>query len=83
MKSVTGDSYQHWEMGPISEFKKLSRKQRNLEQAFSALKKLLQSQFHPIKPQPVIAPGKIHHVTTDDSGWELWKVEMMVKKPSP
>lgn len=65
-----------------TEFKKLSRKQRDLEKSFSALKKLLAVQFA-TQPSQVIAPGKIHRIYSDDTGWELWKVEMFIKDLRP
>lgn len=65
------------------DFKRLIKKQRGLDDGFTALKKLLSKQFDPNCPMTVIAPGKIHHVKTDDSGWEIWKVEMMVKGLRP
>lgn len=66
-----------------SEYKKLAKKHRALDAAFKALQKLLAVQFDPVSPNAVISPGKIHHINTDNSGCELWKVEMITKGLRP
>lgn len=65
------------------DFKKVAKKQRGLDDGFLRIKKLLEKQFNPESPMQVIAPGKIHHITTKDSGWALWKVEVMVENVKP
>lgn len=65
------------------DFKKLAKKQCGLEEGLAVLKKLLNRQFDSECQAAVIAPGKIHHIKTDDLGWEIWKVEMMVKGLRP
>jgi len=46
-------------------------------EGFKRFELLCQKQFHPIRPQAVIGPGKIHRITQNDI-WTLWKVEMVV-----
>lgn len=62
----------------VNEFKRISRKQKGLEDGFQRVKKLLSIYFDPLSPNTgVIAPGKIHRLT-DYVDWEFWKVEVMV-----
>lgn len=66
-----------------SEFKKVCKKQKGLEDGFGKAKRLLASYFDPVNPnRAVIAPGKIHH-RKDCDGWELWKLEVMVVNLKP
>ena len=67
----------------VAEYKKLSKKQHRIDDYFAKLKKLLSKQFDPSNPIEVIAPGKIHHVTTAETGIAFWKVEMMVEGLRP
>ncbi|MCL2085820.1 hypothetical protein FWH09_02720 [Candidatus Saccharibacteria bacterium] len=60
-----------------SEFAKIAKKMRTLEDSFGKAKKLLEVQFDPVCPQQVIAPAKIHRIHADDI-WTLWKLEMVV-----
>lgn len=66
-----------------SEYKKFSKKQPKVDEYFHKLKKLLDKQFDPCNPIDVIAPGKIHHITTTETGIEFWKVEMLVERLRP
>jgi hypothetical protein len=42
-----------------------------------AAKKIMMKHFHPVSPQTVIAPGKIHRVKDCDD-FVLWKLEVAV-----
>lgn len=67
------------------DYKKISKKQRGLDDGFKKVKKLLAIQFDASDPQPIIAPGKLHHISSNENaGWSFWKVEVMVSglKPS-
>ena len=66
----------------IKEFEKFSRKFVSAQQGLEALKKLLETQFDPLDPREIIAPGKIHRVH-QNAVWEMWKVECVVKGLRP
>lgn len=59
----------------VKELSKLVKKHRNLDAGMKAVERLLQRQFDPLKPEEVIAPGKIHRVT-QNAIWALWKIEV-------
>lgn len=63
----------------VKELKKICGKYPQVEAGVSSIKKLLAFQFDPLKPEEVIAPGKIHRVRSNMT-WELWKVEVLVPK---
>ena len=46
-------------------------------EGFRRFELLCQKQFHPIRPQQVIGPGKLHRISQNEA-WTLWKVEMVV-----
>ena len=48
-------------------------------EGFKRFELLCQKQFHPLRPQQVIGPGKLHRVSQNDI-WTIWKVEMVVPK---
>lgn len=66
----------------ISEFKRLSKKIRNLENALEDFKRIAQVQFAPLSPKQIIAPAKLHRIQATNT-WSLWKVEMAVKNIKP
>ena len=75
-----------WQLhnGFESDFKKIAKKQRGLGDGFEKVKRLLEKHFDPENPQPVIAPGKIHRVSSSSDGnWTLWKIEIMVASLKP
>ena len=55
----------------------LARKFHTLKDGFSVFERLCQVQFHPTKPQQVVAPAKLHRVTQNDI-WTLWKIELVI-----
>ena len=57
------------------ELKKLAKKHRSVGDGLEAVKRLLQRQFDPFRPEEVIAPSKIHRVY-QNTLWSLWKVEV-------
>ena len=61
---------------------KLQRRFFYLEKGLQAFRRLCEEQFHPNNPRPVIAPGKIHRVTANET-WTIWKVELVVKNLRP
>ena len=61
------------------ELKKICGKHPQVEDGVARVKKLLAVQFNPLRPEEVIAPGKIHRVHGNNI-WELWKVEVLVPK---
>jgi|SRR3989344_996487 len=63
--------------GVEKEIAVLERRFRTIRQAFSIFERLCEKQFHPISPQQVIAPAKLHRVSQNDI-WTLWKTELVV-----
>jgi hypothetical protein len=62
------------------EIARLEKKYPSLQkEGFQRLELLLQQQFHPLTPQQVIGPAKLHRVTQNNI-WTIWKVEMVVPK---
>ena len=61
------------------ELKKICGKYPQVKDGVARVKKLLAVQFNPLRPEEVIAPGKIHRVHSNNI-WELWKVEVLVPK---
>jgi len=51
---------------------------QNLAKGIDAFKRLASIQFHPKRPQSIIAPGKLHRLHQNDI-WAIWKVEVAVK----
>ena len=58
---------------------KLKRRFVNIEEGINAFKRLCEKQFHPLSPQQVLSPGKIHRVS-QTAVWTLWKVELVLPK---
>lgn len=63
----------------VKELKKICSKYPQASDGIAKVKKLLSVQFHPLRPEVVIAPGKIHRVHADTT-WELWKVDVLMPK---
>ena len=63
------------------EFSKL-KKRYQLNKGMESFQRLCEFQFHPINPQQVIAPAKLHRVT-QNSLWSIWKVELVVPGIKP
>jgi hypothetical protein len=59
------------------EFDSLSRKFPTLDDGLEKFKNLCEVQFHPRNPEQIIAPGKLHRLSQNDS-WSLWKIELLV-----
>lgn len=58
---------------------KMKRRFSNVDKGVESFQRLCESQFHPLNPQSVIAPAKLHRVTQNDI-WVLWKIELVVPK---
>lgn len=56
----------------------LQRRFPHFSEGLDSFKRICEKHFHPIRPQQVIAPGKLHRVKDSDS-CTVWKVEMAVK----
>lgn len=63
--------------GVEKEIAALERRFRTIRDGLSSFERLCEKQFHPIHPQQVIAPGKLHRVSQNDI-WALWKAELVV-----
>jgi hypothetical protein len=63
----------------VKELKKICGKYPQVSDGVARVKRLLSVQFDPLRPEEIIAPGKIHRVRGDTT-WELWKVEVLVPK---
>ena len=61
---------------------KLQRRFNHLKDGLKSFERLCEVQFHPINPQQIIAPAKLHRVTSNDM-WSMWKVELIVKNLRP
>jgi len=61
------------------EIPRLAKRIRGLETGFKSFELICQKHFHPVMPQQVIGPGKLHLVTKNDL-WVMWKVELVVPK---
>ena len=57
---------------------KLQRRFPHFNAGLESFKRICEKHFHPIKPQQVFAPGKLHRVKDCDS-YTIWKIEMVVK----
>ncbi len=63
--------------GIEKEIAALERRFRTIRESFSIFERLCEKQFHPITPQQVIGPAKLHRISQNDI-WTLWKVELVV-----
>lgn len=61
---------------------KLKRRFSHLDKALESFKMLCELQFHPLDPQQIIAPAKLHRVTQNDLQ-SIWKVELAVPELKP
>jgi hypothetical protein len=57
----------------------LKRRFATLNEALEIFKRLCQDQFHPTEARRVIAPGKIHRISQNDT-YTIWKAELVVPK---
>ena len=55
----------------------LSKRFHTIHDGLEKFKNLCEVQFHPVAPEQVIAPGKLHRINQNDS-WSLWKIELLV-----
>lgn len=62
-----------------SAIEKASRKHRTIHQGLESFQRLCEKQFHPLTPQQVIGPAKLHRLTQNDL-WSLWKIELVLPK---
>lgn len=65
--------------GVEKEIAALERRFRTIRDGLIIFERLCEKQFHPLSPQQVIAPGKLHRVSQNDI-WTLWKAELVVPK---
>lgn len=63
--------------GIEKEIAALERRFKTIRAGLSSFQLLCEKQFHPISPQQVIGPGKLHRVSQNDI-WALWKAELFV-----
>jgi len=63
--------------GIEKEIAALERRFHTVREGLSIFERLCEKQFHPINPQQVIAPAKLHRVSQNDI-WTLWKAELIV-----
>lgn len=63
--------------GVEKEIAALERRFRTIREGLSIFERLCEKQFHPINPQQVISPGKLHRVSQNDI-WTLWKAELVM-----
>lgn len=59
------------------EITSLGRRFRTLRDGLSTFERLCEVQFHPISPQQVITPAKIHRIVQNNL-WTLWKTELVI-----
>ncbi len=57
----------------------LGRRFRNIRKGLESFQRLCEVQFHPVNPQRIIAPAKLHRITQNDI-WGLWKIELAIPK---
>jgi len=57
----------------------LKRRFHGLKEGLEVFQRLCEVQFHPISPQRIIPPAKLHRITQNDI-WGLWKVELVLPK---
>lgn len=57
----------------------IERRFRNIKDGLAAFERLCEVQFSPINPKQVIAPAKLHRITSNDI-WTLWKIELVIPK---
>lgn len=57
----------------------LKRRFLNIKEGLESFQRLCEVQFHPIEPQRVIAPAKLHRITQNHIR-SLWKVELVIPK---
>lgn len=55
----------------------ISRRFRTFNDGLEVFKRLCEKQFHPVYPQLVISPGKIHHRKKTEL-FSIWKVELVL-----
>lgn len=63
----------------LKELKSLERKFPTVNDGLESFKKLCEVEFHPINPEQIINPGKLHRLQQGGL-WTLWKVELVIPK---
>jgi len=61
------------------EITSLEQKFLNIRKGLKSFQMLCEKQFHPMNPQSIIAPAKLHRITQNDI-WSLWKIELVIPK---
>lgn len=61
--------------GEIASLEK--KRMRHIRKSLEGFQQLCEVHFHPISPQPRIAPGKLHRVSQNNV-WTTWKTELPV-----
>ena len=56
---------------------KLKRRFVNIEKGIKSFEKLCETQFHPTSPEQIIAPAKLHHISSNTI-YSMWKVELII-----
>jgi hypothetical protein len=62
-----------------NKFASFSKKYNHAQKGLNDFKKIAQKHFHPINPQQIIGPGKVHLIRQLET-YAVWKVEMSVKE---
>ena len=65
--------------GIKKEIAAFERRFRHIRDGLRIFERLCVVQFSPVNPKQVIAPAKLHRITSNDI-WTLWKVEVIVPK---
>ncbi len=60
----------------------LERRFHTIKEGLESFQRLCNVQFHPVNPQRVVAPAKLHRVTQNDI-WVMWKVELVARNLKP
>lgn len=63
----------------LKELKLLERRFPTVGEGLESFKKLSEVEFHPINPEQIINPGKLHRIQQGGL-WALWKVELVLPK---
>lgn len=53
------------------------RRLRFIRKSLEGFQQLCEFHFHPTAPEPRIAPGKLHHITQNNT-WSMWKTELPI-----
>lgn len=62
----------------LKDVERLAGRSGDFSYALRSFEKLCQIQFHALRPQQVVSPGKLHRLF-DGGIYSIWKVELAVK----